>query len=249
MANPMRIEPNQLLLLLSWMSPGFPTGSFAYSHGLEWAIENGTVATAGDLTSWIEDLLTRGSGWNDAVLFARCWRDDADELNELALALASSKERWLETTQLGRAFGIAASVFLSCHPRVYPGDPSLSSSHPLSLGTMGRRNKSGDDRSERDDVAYPVVAGTACRAAGMEKFHALLAFLQGFLNALISVAVRLVPLGQTQGLEVLRDLMPVIAAVAERAALASLDDLGSMTIASDIASMKHETLHSRVFRT
>lgn len=216
---PMTIEANQLLLLLNWMSPAFPTGAFAYSHGLEWAIEAGDAQSADDLKSWIEDLITRGSGWNDAVIFARCWDDDAAELNELALALASSKERHLETTQLGRSFAIAASVFLACGP------------------------------AQEGALTYPVAAGRACAAVGIDKFDALLAYLQGFCAALTSVAVRLVPLGQTAGLAVLRDLMPAIAATARRAAQATLDDLGAITIRSDIAAMKHETLHSRVFRT
>jgi urease accessory protein len=214
----MLIEPRQLLLLLTWMSPAFPTGAFAYSHGLEWAIESGRIKDGEALKAWIEDLLTRGSGWNDAVLFARCWKDDSSELNELALALAVSRERHLETTQLGRAFRIAAGVFAA---------PPL------------------DD----DEIAYPVAAGAACAAMGISRADALLAFLQGFSAALVSVAVRLVPIGQTAGLETLRDLAPVITAVATRAASAGLEDLGAITIAADIAAMRHETQHSRVFRS
>ena len=211
-------EATQLLLLLTWMSPAFPTGAFAYSHGLEWAIDQRAVTTGTELKGWIADLLTRGSGWNDAVLFARCWQDDAGELNELALALASSRERHLETTQIGRAFRIAAGIF---------AEPAL------------------DD----EEIAYPVAAGTACATMGIDKDHALLAWLQGFAATLTSVAVRLVPIGQTAGLEVLRDLAPVIARTAERAAAATLDDLGAITLGADVAAMKHETQHSRVFRT
>lgn len=214
----MRTEPGQLLLLLTWMSPAFPVGAFAYSHGLEWAIESGAVKDGGALKSWIEDLLTRGSGWNDAVLFARCWEETPSELNELALALAVSRERHLETTQLGRAFRIAAGVFAA---------PPL------------------DD----DEIAYPVAAGAACAAMGIGRDQALLAYLQGFSAVLVSVAVRLVPIGQTAGLETLRDLAPVIASVASRASSASLADLGAITIAADIAAMRHETQHSRVFRS
>jgi urease accessory protein len=84
---------------------------------------------------------------------------------------------------------------------------------------------------------------------GISRADALLAFLQGFSAALVSVAVRLVPIGQTAGLEALRDLAPVITAVATRAASASLEDLGAITIAADIAAMRHETQHSRVFRS
>ncbi len=126
---PMSIEAQQLLLLLNWMSPAFPTGQFAYSHGLEWAIETDAVTDAATLREWIGDLLTRGSGWNDAVLFARCWEDDAATLNELALALCSSQERHLETTQLGRSFRIAASVFA-----VRPHPPVGTFSHGFATG-------------------------------------------------------------------------------------------------------------------
>jgi urease accessory protein len=214
----MSTEPRQLLLLLTWMSPAFPTGAFAYSHGLEWAIDTGTVNNAATLKDWIADLLTRGSGWNDAVLFARCWEEDASALNELALSLATSRERHLETSQLGRAFRIAAGVFA-----------------PAVL--------------DEEEIAYPVAAGSACAAMGVQKADALLAYLQGFAAALTSVAVRLVPIGQTAGLEVLRDLAPVIANAAGRASSATLDDLGAITISADIAAMKHETQRSRVFRT
>lgn len=211
-------EASQLLLLLTWMSPAFPTGAFAYSHGLEWAIDTGTVKTGEELKSWIGDLITQGSGWNDAVIFARCWEENAPDLNALALALATSRERHLETTQLGRAFRIAAGVFAA---------PVLT----------------------EEEIAYPVAAGTACAAMGIARREALLAYLQGFVASLTSVAVRLVPIGQTAGLEVLRDLAPVIAAAAERAESASLDQLGAITLAADIAAMNHEIQHSRVFRT
>jgi urease accessory protein len=214
----MTTDQGSLLLLLTWMSPAFPTGAFAYSHGLEWAIDTGTVRSAQDLKGWIGDLVERGSGWNDAVLFARCWEDNASELNALALALATSRERHLETTQLGRAFRIAAGVFSA---------PVLSD----------------------EEIAYPVAAGSACAAMGIDRSQALLAYLQGFAASLTSVAVRLVPIGQTAGLEVLRDLAPVIADTASRAANACLDDLGAITLLADIAAMQHETQRSRVFRT
>ena len=89
-------EPQQLLQLLAFMSPAFPVGGFAYSHGLERAIDDGIVTSADEVRKWIEPLLVHGSGWNDAVLFAQA--DDAGEavqaeIDELALALAASRER------------------------------------------------------------------------------------------------------------------------------------------------------------
>ncbi len=152
------------------------------------------------------------------MLFSLCWSEDIDDLNATALALAGSAERHLETTQLGRAFGIAAAVW------------------------------SGAAKSDAA-IAYPIAAGKACHDFGLPRDMALIAFLQGFAAALVSVAVRLVPLGQTHGLAVLRALSPVIAEVARRAAAATTDDLGSATVLSDIAAMQHEQLQPRIFRT
>jgi urease accessory protein len=169
---------------------------------------------------WIESLLAHGSGWNDAVLFAATYdasENTRKEIDELALALAASRERALETSDLGQSFTKAAATLLM------------------------------------DKVAefqtYPVAVAAACKDAGIGKRTALLAFLQAFSNNLIAVAVRLIPLGQTKGLEVMRDLMPIITKTAERAMVSNLDDLGSSTLLSDIASMKHETQYSRVFRS
>jgi urease accessory protein len=209
---------SQLLLLLNWMSPTFPIGSFAYSHGLEQAIADGRVTTQADVESWIGDLLQSGSGWNDAVVFAACWGGDVAEINEMALALASSAERYMETTQLGRNFNIAAAVW------------------------------TGEELRE-EVMAYPVAAGRACCAMGVSQMDAVSAFLQGFTAALVSVAVRLVPLGQTSGLKVMRNLSSIISVTAIRACSSTLDDLGSNCVASDIAAMKHETLQPRIFRT
>jgi len=213
-------EPQQLLQLLAFMSPAFPVGGFAYSHGLERAIDDGTVTSADEVREWIESLLVHGSGWNDAVLFAQAY--DADEaartkIDELALALAVSRERALETSDLGQSFVKAAET--------------MSLSKAANFQT------------------YPVAVAATCKRAGIDKCAGLLAYLQAFSNNLIAVAVRLVPLGQTKGLEVMRDLMPVISKTAERALAASLDDLGSSTLLSDIAAMKHETQYSRVFRS
>ena len=212
------IESSQLLLLLNWMSPSFPIGAYAYSHGLEYAIASGDVTTPAQVESWIADIITQGSGWNDALLFTQCWSGNVNELNDLALALSPSSERHLETTQLGRGFLNAAAVF------------------------TGSETASGD-------WAYPVAAGHSCHASGIRSDHAVLAFLQGFCASLVSVAVRLVPIGQLAGLQILRNLVPVIAATATRAQAATITDLGSNTLLADIASMQHEHMETRIFRT
>jgi urease accessory protein len=213
-------EPQQLLQLLAFMSPAFPVGSFAYSHGLERAIDDGIVTSAVEVREWIESLLVHGSGWNDAVLFAAAY-DASDEIrleiDELALALSASRERALETSDLGQSFAKAVAI--------------LSASEAKNFKT------------------YPVAVAATCQKACIDKKTGSLGYLQAFSNSLIAVAVRLVPIGQTRGLEVMRDLIPVISRTMERSMQANLDDLGSSTLLSDIASMKHENQYSRVFRS
>lgn len=214
----MTIEPTHLLLLLNWMSPAFPTGAFAYSHGLEWAIGSGDVHDVETVFDWTDDLLTIGSGFQDAVLISNCHPETLKEMNTLALALCASRERYLESISLGQNFVAAAKVFV---PFEKPGD----------------------------ETAYPVAVAAAGLAAGISLQPLLIAYLQGLAASLVSVAVRLIPLGQTAGLGVLHRLMPVIERTAARAGTSTLDALGSATLHSDIASMNHEFQQPRIFRT
>ncbi len=91
--------------LVAWLSPGYPVGAFAYSHGLERAVADGAVRDAATLQAWVGDVLARGSGRNDAILLAAAHRaPDDPEPAELAAALAVSRERLLETEAQGAAF-------------------------------------------------------------------------------------------------------------------------------------------------
>jgi urease accessory protein len=220
----MRTEAAQLRLL-TWFSPAFPVGAFGYSHGLETAIREGRVGTSDQLAAWITGLLEHGSGWSDAVLFRLAWAaDEAEiaELAELAEALAPSRERHRETMQLGAAFVAAV------RPWGRTRCPSFHDCASLS-------------------APYPVVAGAACAAAAIPLPAALVAWLHGFAANLVSVAVRAIPIGQSDASSVLATLEPAILTVAERAAAAPLDDLGSCALLSDIAAMRHESLQPRLF--
>jgi urease accessory protein len=218
--------------LVLWFSPGFPTGAFGFSHGLEWAVEAGDVSNAADLTAWIAALIEQGGGWSDAVLFVLSYRaarakDGAAlaELAELALALQPSKERRLETSVQGDAFLKAVGTG-------WPNE-AVSGLHAASPGPC----------------ALPVAAGTASAGANLPLAASLCAFLSAFAASLVSAAIRLAPIGQSDGLRVLAALEPLIARMAARAAQAELDDIGTFAIRSDIASMRHETQFTRLFRS
>jgi urease accessory protein len=100
-----------LLTLSQWLSPAFPVGGFAYSHGLEWAIAEGEVASAADVESWVSDVLRYGSGAGEAALLSASMAPGADHavLDALARALCPAKERWFETRDQGAAFAAAVN--------------------------------------------------------------------------------------------------------------------------------------------
>jgi urease accessory protein len=121
-----------LLSLVQWLSPAFPVGSYAYSHGLEWAISAGDITSAEDLQRWIGTVLTEGAGRTDAILLAQALRPEADlaALSALAQALAASRERLVETLDQGRALGQTIAALT--------GQPLPEMPYPVALGAAAR---------------------------------------------------------------------------------------------------------------
>jgi len=212
------------LRLACWLSPAFPTGAFAYSHGLEWAVEAGDVRNAAGLAFWLEDLLQHGALWTDAVLLRLSYDGSsvADRLRlaVLGAALAGSRERRLETLTQGAAF------IASARPWATPALESLP-----------------------EETPYPVAVGVLAASHGVPLALTLAFYLHAAAGNLVSAAVRLVPLGQSAGLDCVRTLEPVIAARAVASLRTTEDDLGGAAFRSDIASMRHETQYTRLFRT
>ena len=198
-----------LLKLLTWFSPAFPTGGFAYSGGLEWVVEQQIVSDESSLVTWLEDSLTQGALWTDAILLRRAHA--GEDVRAIAMALCPSAERRLETEAQGEAFAAAA--------KPWGGTPP---------------------------APYPAAAGQLAAAHDIPVDDTLLAYLHAAVANQISAAIRLVPLGQSAGLRVLRILESTIRASVR--ASASLE-LGAAAWAADIATMQHETQYTRLFRT
>jgi urease accessory protein len=211
-----------LLRLLAWLSPAFPTGGFAYSHGLEWAVESGDIADADSLRVWLQDVLALGSGRNDTILLRLAHRAAGDTtalagVAELAAATAPGRERQAEALDQGRAFLAAAAIWDAPEPG--PRTP------------------------------YCVAVGAMAGRHGIPEDEAAVGFLQAFATSLISAAVRIIPLGQTAGLRVLAALEPVILSIVAETRHAGLDDVGGCTFRSDLAAIRHETQYTRLFRS
>lgn len=119
----MGVMHTDLLTLVQWLSPAFPTGGYAYSHGLEVAMANGLRDPA-QITGWIADVLTHGAGRTDAWLIAHALRPGADHaaLDDLARAMAPSRERLMEMVDQGTAFARTARALTSrpLPPRALP---------------------------------------------------------------------------------------------------------------------------------
>lgn len=223
--------------LLSWMSPAWPIGGFAHSGGLEWAVEERFVTDRASTFAWLSALLEHGPIHNDGVLFVHAWRaaalDDAAalaEVAELAAAAQTGAERHLEATAQGAAFRRIA----------------------LSSVEGGRFAMLLAD-IEDDDLTYPVAAAALFACHGIALEAGMAAWLHGVVANLVSAAQRLVPLGQTDGQRILRDLRPVIlAAAASGAALPDGDPFDAMAgcaLMAELGCMAHETQYTRLFRT
>ena len=227
-----RTEFAALYRLMAWLSPAYPVGAFSYSSGIEWAVEAGDIKDAEALRAWLAVMLGEGGGFCDAVFFVHACRavaanDDAAlrAVAELSAALVPSKERFLETTAQGRAFLDATRAAWPC--------PVVKRFATVWNGP----------------VPLPVAVGVACAGHGIACEAALHAFLQALAANWISAGMRLIPLGQTDGQRVLAALEEPVARAATRALETPLDELGSSSLRADIASMRHETQYTRLFRS
>jgi urease accessory protein len=207
-------------------------GAFAYSHGIEAAVEAQKIHDQASLLSWIDSVLEFGTGRADAILFCAAWRaTQAKDLAALygvaerAAALRSTAELGQETTAQGRAFS-----------------QTIAAAWPQDATTALLEDWDGP-------VAYPVAVATASAGHGIGLNDSLCAYLHAFSANLVSAGVRLIPLGQTDGQRTVAALEEPILALAAVAPDLSLSDAGSATWMVDWCSMQHETQRTRLFRS
>lgn len=229
------IEGNGVCRLLAWLSPAFPVGAFSYSHGLEFAVEAELVTSAVQLHDWIDGVLCHGSGRADAILLAEAWRAERDDDRERATATAELADACRGAAELTLESRAQGKAFLDALDAGWP-HPRLATYRQL-LTELER------------PAAYPCVVGVAAAATGIALLPILIGYLQAFAANLVSAGVRLIPLGQRAGLGVLAALEPSIIAVATATPDRSLDDVATSTWMVDWSSARHETQHTRLFRS
>jgi urease accessory protein len=230
-----RLSPLSLLRQQSWLSPAFPTGSYSYSHAIEWAVEARDIHDRESLVDWLEADLRYGSGRNEAIFFIEAWRSAIEndcetllEIAELAAAFRGTSEFALETSQ-------QATACLATLSRVSPDSLIENLSELLSELSIA--------------PALSVVLGVRAAREEIPSTLALPAFLQSYVANLVTAGIRLVPLGQTDGQLCIAELEPAVLAVAAQAEKATIHHLGSAAFMLDLASAFHETQYTRLFRS
>lgn len=218
--------------LMIWLSPAFPVGAFAYSHGLELATERGWIRDLGSLQAWLEAIVMHGSLRNDVVLLAEAWRrmdtgrsGDLVEVNQLALALQPSAERHLETVTQGNAFMATTRAAWR-----------VAGMDALDAALTG-------------EVAYPIAVGAVAAAQACPLAPTALGYAMAFVGNLVSAAIRLSVIGQTDGQRLTAVMLPHLVRLARWSVASTLDDLGGCGFRADLASLAHETQYSRLFRS
>ncbi len=210
----------RFLTLMQWLSPAFPVGGFAYSHGLETAIAEGRVASGADVEDWLRDILRDGTGRSDAIWLGLAHQAGSTEaltaLDAQARAFCAARERLREGERQGAAFVRTVNAVWSL---------------------------------DLPPILLPLAVGSAAGQVGIDRRMAAMAYLQSFVSSLVSAALRLAPLGQTEGQRIVAALAPDCATLSELAETATEDDIHSNAFLSDIMAMRHETLEPRLFQS
>ncbi|MFS4581800.1 urease accessory protein UreF [Phaeobacter sp. C3_T13_0] len=215
----------QLLTLAQWFSPAYPVGAFSYSHGLEYAILSGDVRSGDDLKIWIETVLRDGGGFADALFLAAAYHaqnsDILKQIDAQCRAFAPSLERLRETDLQGAAF---CQITRTVWPQSIPTDSTAK-------------------------LTFPVAAGHAAYTCDMPLHATTIMYLHAFVSNLVAAGQRLAPIGQSEAQTIIHALTPLCSEIADHASDGDLDRLSSTSFLADIAAMKHEIQHSRIFRT
>lgn len=219
-----------LTRLLQLASPALPVGAYTYSQGLEWVVESGTVKDEASALHWIGGLLEYSIGCWDAPLLAalhRAWQQEAKDaifqLNEAYLASRESAEFRAESLQMGYSLRRLAAEL-----------PPL----PVKLSLDGL-----------EEIAFPTLWAGLAAAWEIPVLEAVQAYLFGWCENQITAAVKLVPLGQSAGQRLLLELGSRIPAIAQQAFSLPEEHWSTMAPGLAMASCRHETQYTRLFRS
>ncbi len=230
-----RVDDRSLVRLMTWLSPGFPVGSYAYSHGIETAVDAGLVVDRPTLKHWVASIIRHGSGALDAAILRAGHRAMAAGDWARLMMVAEVAEAMRGTAETALESGAQGQAFLATVRAAWP-DPRL------------------DRLAERLDAAGRVPAhafavGVIAAVAEIEVGNVAAAYLHAVAANLVSAGVRLIPLGQTDGALALAALETAVTSTVAASATADLTRTGTATWMVDWTSARHETQHVRLFRS
>lgn len=215
----------RLVAVLQLASPGLPVGGFAYSQGLEKAIEDGIVHDAASTRRWIDDLLSLSLARFEAPLWLRAWdawkagdHGTFAHWNEECIAARETAELRAETMQMGVSLVRVMPALGILPPACVP-------------------------------IAFPTAFAAACAALDIGREDGLAAYLWAWTENQVLVAVKSVPLGQMAGQRLLAALHPAIGAAVRSATDCPDDAIGSAPVQYAITSARHEAMYSRLYRS
>ncbi|MGH7206373.1 MAG: urease accessory protein UreF [Nitrospiraceae bacterium] len=223
-----------LLRGIRFLDSFFPSGGYAYSSGLEAAVQGGAVRNAEDLTGYVSDYLRGGLGSREAV--AAGLARDAASHGTFSIALDADRE--LETMQLCRETRMASRqmgrqvIRIACDR---DDAPSIL------------RDFLAEVESGRSPGHLAVSLGLTLGAFGWNKQETVAASLYQSAAGLVSAALKLLPIGQREGQRLLESWLPLIEKLSREAE--SRTEMASWTPVQDIYAMKHSRLESRLFRS
>ncbi len=215
--------------LLQLASPALPVGAYSYSQGLESAVEAGIVHDAASAQRWIGDVLALTIATLEAPLFLRianAWREGD----------AAGGARWNEE-------------FLASREGAEPRAETLQMGHSLTLLLRELQVPGIEALEALEERAFPTAFAFAVASWRIDPVAALHAYLFAWIENQVMAAIKTVPLGQTHGQRMLRELASRIAAICERTALLGDDELQGFAPGLALACGRHEVQYSRLFRS
>ena len=218
-----------MLNLMRLTSPSLPIGAYAYSQGLEFACEQGWVSNAVTAKNWISGLLISSQTYLDVPILMRlydAWQSKSVEKikfwSQFLLASRESKELRDEDHYLGKA---------------------------LSKLLLDLEIQSAKEIVDAEYITYATAFSLAACNWQIDQFECCRGYLWAWSENQVNVAIKLIPLGQTAGQQILSSLINIIPDVINKAMLLADDEIGSTAVGLGIASANHETQYTRLFRS
>jgi urease accessory protein len=228
------MNTHSLLRGVRFIDSFFPSGAYAFSSGLEAAVQDGAVPNAEELSRFVVESLTTGIGEREAVAAGLAH----DSFVSGSLDKAFKADRELDEMILGRELRTASRQMgrqvIRLAADQNPGHPLLAEF----LAAVEARHSPGH---------MAVSLGLTLAAAGWSKEDTIAAFLYQTATGFVAAAMKLLPLGQREGQRLLDGWMPVIQQVSHHAAIQR--ELSSWSPIQDIYAMRHSRLESRLFRS